>query len=108
MRSGIPSRKGAVDDRGSRRRHETVAHFGHPRIVSGLCDPGHETENTMRCRRHTSEGPTVGPKVRPALCLAAKRRAPSPSDTRKPKGVGPLGEEEGWCTQRRAWERLRP
>ena len=25
----------------------------------------------MRCRRHTSEGPTVGPKVRPALRLAA-------------------------------------
>ena len=32
MRPGIPSRKGAVDDRGSRRRHETVAHFGHQRI----------------------------------------------------------------------------
>ena len=33
MRSSTPSRKGAGDDRGSRRRHETVAHFGHPRIV---------------------------------------------------------------------------
>ena len=32
MRYSTPSRKGAVDDRGSRRRHETVAHFGHPRI----------------------------------------------------------------------------
>ena len=29
--SSTPSRKGAGDDRGSRRRHETVAHFGHPR-----------------------------------------------------------------------------
>ena len=32
MRYSTTSRKGAVDDRGSRRRHETVAHFGHPRI----------------------------------------------------------------------------
>ena len=32
MRSSTPSWKGAGDDRGSRRRHETVAHFGHPRI----------------------------------------------------------------------------
>ena len=32
MVSSIRSRKGAVDDRGSRHRHETVAHFGHPRI----------------------------------------------------------------------------
>ena len=39
MESSIPSRKGAVDDRGSRRRHETVAHFGHPRIGR----PGFET-----------------------------------------------------------------
>ena len=39
MGSSIPSRKGAVDDRGSRRRHETVAHFGHPRIGR----PGFET-----------------------------------------------------------------
>ena len=30
MRTGIPSRKGAVDDGGSRRHQETVAHFGHP------------------------------------------------------------------------------
>ena len=32
MRSSTQSRKGAGDDRGSTRRHETVAHFGHPRI----------------------------------------------------------------------------
>ena len=41
MGSSIPSRKGAVDDRGSRRRHETVAHFGHPRIGR----PGFEDGN---------------------------------------------------------------
>ena len=41
MGSSTPSRKGAVDDRGSRRRHETVAHFGHPRIGR----PGFEDGN---------------------------------------------------------------
>ena len=35
MGSSTPSRKGAVDDRGSRRRRGTVAHFGHPRIEDG-------------------------------------------------------------------------
>ena len=61
MGSSIPSRKGAVDDRGSRRRHETVAHFGHPRIGR----PGFET-----CAH-------LGDTMLRKLTLAMRPRAPS-------------------------------
>ena len=60
MGSSIPSRKGAVDDRGSRRRHETVAHFGHPRIGR----PGFET-----CAH-------LGDTMLGKLTLAMRPRAP--------------------------------
>ena len=60
MGSGIPSRKGAVDNRGSRRRHETVAHFGHPRIGR----PGFET-----CAH-------LGDTMLGKLTLAMRPRAP--------------------------------
>ena len=58
--SSIPSRKGAVDARGSRRRHETVAHFGHPRIGR----PGFET-----CAH-------LGDTMLGKLTLAMRPRAP--------------------------------
>ena len=60
MGSSIPSRKGAVDDRGLRHRHETVAHFGHPRIGR----PGFET-----CAH-------LGDTMLGKLTLAMRPRAP--------------------------------